>query len=258
VMKFSAAFGLLNHFRAILGAALLPTLRAVFYSPSLLLRPHALSHIFMSHAWGLLGVGVDENSREVKEELVKANAYGVVLDIGAGHGHLASYLDRAKVTKYVAVEPNANMHQEIRSRAKASGFDEDSGTLLILPYGAEAIPSLVSALGGPHTVDCIVSIMAFCSISNPQRVLQDLVDVLLKSGGEFLFYEHVLSHRSDVAWWQRFWSPLWSFALDGCRLDCPTHLWVEKMDIWKEKSLRGTGEDEENLFWHQIGRFVKA
>ena len=73
-----------------------------------------------------------------------------------------------------------------------------------------------------------------------------------------MFYEHVLSHRDDVAWWQRFWTPIWKVAFDGCRLDRPTDIWVQKMDVWKEASVWGKeGEEEEHLFWHRVGRFVK-
>jgi hypothetical protein len=93
-----------------------------------------------------------------------------------------------------------------------------------------------------------------------------LVTDVLKPGGQFLFYEHVLSHREDVAWWQRFWTPLWTLGFDGCRLDRPTHLWVERLGvgareggIWREgRSWGKDEEDEENLFWHRAGKFVKA
>jgi hypothetical protein len=95
-----------------------------------------------------------------------------------------------------------------------------------------------------------------------------LVRDVLKPGGQVLFYEHVLSPRADVAWWQRFWTPLWGIFLDGCRLDCPTHLDISEMKdvgagaeavgMWEEGKTWGKpGEEEENLWWHQAGRFVK-
>ena len=96
-------------------------------------------------------------------------------------------------------------------------------------------------------------------------VVDDLVDGLgalvedvLKPGGTLLMYEHVLSHHEDVAWWQRFWTPMWSRGCDGCRLDRPSHLWIERMDGWAEGKVWGLeDEPEEHLFWHRIGRFVK-
>ncbi|KAI0667412.1 hypothetical protein C8Q78DRAFT_1071854 [Trametes maxima] len=257
-MKLAAAFGLLTDLRFAVQAAFIPTLRAVFSSPSLLLHPHKVSRIFMAHVWKVFGNGVDENARPVKESLIPTNAYGVVLDIGAGHGHTVNYLDPSKVTRYVALEPNQLMHPEIRKVAATKGFTEAAGNLTVIPYGAEEISLIVSALGGPRSVDTLISVLTICSVPNPEHTLTTLVQETLKPGGTLLMYEHVLSDRADVAWWQRFWTPLWSGAFDGCRLDRPTHVWLEKMDVWAEQRVWGKeGEEEEHLFWHRVGRFVK-
>lgn len=177
----------------------------------------------------------------------------------SGHGHTVKYLDHDKITKYVAIEPNELMHPEIRKVANAAGYTEAAGTLLILRYGAEQIELINSALGGSLAVDSIISILTICSIPSPEETVGKLVGQVLKPGGQFLFYEHVLSPREDVAWWQRFWTPIWLWAFDGCRLDRPTHLWVDKLDCWESRDIWGKeGEDVENLFWHRVGRFVKA
>ncbi|KAI0631671.1 S-adenosyl-L-methionine-dependent methyltransferase [Trametes polyzona] len=256
-MKLSAAFALLTDLRFAVQAAFLPTLSAIFRSPSLLLHPTRISRTFMSYVWKVFGNGVDESGRPVKAALIP-EAYGVVLDLGAGHGHTVFYLDPAKVTKYVALEPNELMHPEIRAVAAQKGFTEAAGTLQILPYGAEQTALITSALGGRHTADTVVSILTICSIPEPERAVRGLAEDVLKPGGVLLMYEHVLSPRPDVAWWQRFWTPLWKQAFDGCRLDRPTHLWIRDAGVWEESRLWGKeGEDEENLFWHQVGRFVK-
>ena len=288
-MKISAALALapLEDLKATIGTAFVPTLIAVLKNPLLVFRPHEISRIFMSHVWKLFGDGVDGNGRPAKEELLPGNCTGVVLDIGAGehlsesniiiqrstrhmsrrpnsnpnftgHGHTALYLDPAKVTKYVALEPNALMHDEIRSTAAQRGFTEAAGTLQIVPYGAEQTALIVSALGGPHAVDTLVSILSICTVPDPEPTLAGLVRDVLRPGGTLLFYEHVLSPRADVAWWQRFWAPIWAYAMDGCRLDRPTHVWVERMDTWAEGRVWGKpDEPEEHLFWHRVGRFVK-
>ncbi|KZT00122.1 S-adenosyl-L-methionine-dependent methyltransferase [Laetiporus sulphureus 93-53] len=232
---------------------------AILRDPLLLFRLAALSSLFMAKVWVTFGDGIDENGRPVKERLIPGNARGVVLDIGAGHGHTVKYLDREKVIKYIALEPNQHMHPEIRQNAANAGFSEAAETLLILPYGAEETSLIVSALGGPHAVDTIISILVLCSIPSPETSLRALIDQVLKPGGQLLFYEHVLSPREDVAWWQRFWTPLWKRAFDGCCLDRPTHTWVQKMNCWQsaEVSTGGVDEDEENLFWHRVGIFVK-
>ncbi|OCH85082.1 hypothetical protein OBBRIDRAFT_798538 [Obba rivulosa] len=259
-MKLSVSLGLLLHLRWALGVALPPTLKAIFHKPSLLLHPHEISHIFMSHVWlSGMGDGIDANAREDKTPLITPNAYGVVLDIGAGHGHTVNYLDTSRVTKYVAVEPNTLMHVEIRKLANKAGFTEEADTLVILPYGAEHTASIASALGGPLSVDTIISVLSLCSIPKPEETIRRVVEELLKPGGQFLFYEHVLSPRADIAWWQRFWTPIWSKALDGCSLDRPTHVWVRRATKWDVEETWGTADDpEDHLFCHQVGRFVKA
>ncbi|KAI0654320.1 hypothetical protein C8Q70DRAFT_1048050 [Cubamyces menziesii] len=257
-MKLSAAFGLLTDLRLASQAAFLPTLKAVFRSPALLFYPREISRIFMAHVWKAFGNSTDESGRPVKASLIPSNAHGVVLDIGAGHGHTILYLDPAKVTKYVALEPNQLMHSEIRTLAASKGFTEESGNCLILSYGAEDATLISSALGGPRQVDTLISVLTICSIPEPERSLTTLIDEVLKPGGTFIFYEHVRSDRADVAWWQRFWTPVWKWAFDGCCLDRLTHHWVAKMDVWAESSVWGKeGEPEENLFWHRVGRFVK-
>jgi hypothetical protein len=176
------------------------------------------------------------------------------------------YLDKTKVTKYVALEPNANMHDQIRLTASKEGYSEVDRTLLILPYGIENTSSILSALHN-HRVDTIISVLVLCSVPDPQRSISKLVLDTLKSGGVFLYFEHVLSSSRDVAWWQRLWAPVWSFWFDGCRLDRPSHLYVDKVrgqdgeSIWKERELgeiEGEAEAALHLFEHRIGRYVKA
>ncbi|OAX38696.1 hypothetical protein K503DRAFT_770201 [Rhizopogon vinicolor AM-OR11-026] len=261
-MRLAAAFGLFTDIRCAIGIALWPTILAVWRSPSLLFRPQALSHLFMSYVWDVFGNGVDENGRDTKQVLITPHAYGVVLDLGAGHGHTVNYLDHARVTKYVAIEPNVHMHAKLRRVASAAGYSEDAGTLLILTCGAEDISTILSSLPAPHPpVDTLISILTICSIPAPQATICALITETLKPGGQVLFYEHVLSDREDVAWWQRFWAPIWSIAFGGCRMDRPAHRWIEDVGGWvkDEGGVWGKeGESDESLFWHRVGRFVKA
>jgi SAM-dependent methyltransferase len=170
-----------------------------------------------------------------------------------GHGHAALYLDRTKVTQYIALEPNKRMHDHIRTTAHSMGFTESDESLLILSCGAQETAHI-------PTVDTIISIMVMCSIPDPQHTMGCLVQDVLKPGGVLLFYEHVLSPRADVAWWQALWSRtyIWGLAFDGCKLDRPTHLMVEGIGGWRETDVWGVdGEDEENILCHRLGRFVR-
>lgn len=176
-----------------------------------------------------------------------------------------NYLERDKIKTYVALEPNLLMHPIIREQASKHNFNEDDGSLLILSYGAHEPSKILSVL---PPVDTIVSVLTLCSVPRPEDTIRGLVRDILKPGGQFLFYEHVLSHRSDVAWWQRLWTPIWTYGFDGCRLDRPSHLYLRglteidgegrEMSVWREGATWGKkDEPEENVFWHQAGRFVK-
>lgn len=151
------------------------------------------------------------------------------------------------------------MHSQIRATAKAAGFEEADGTLLILSCGAEDTETILSSVGA---VDTIVSVLTLCSVPNPELTITSLVRDVLKPGGVLLYFEHVRSPRDDVAWWQKL---LWQLAFGGCKLDRPTHLWIkdaldtEGHRIWKEGRRWGIkGEPEEHLWWHQAGRYVKV
>lgn len=154
------------------------------------------------------------------------------------------------------------MHAELRRTASAAGYSEDAGTLLILSCGAEDISTILSALPAPHPpVDTLISILTICSIPSPQATISALITEALKPGGQVLFYEHVLNDMEDVARWQRFWAPMWGIVFDGCRLDRPSHRWIEDVGGWAkgEGGVWGKeGESEDSLFWHRVGRLVKA
>ncbi|KAJ3488074.1 hypothetical protein NLJ89_g11653 [Agrocybe chaxingu] len=126
-MKLANAFSLLTDLRIAVQVAIVPTLTSILRNPTLLFRPYELSRVFMANVWAVFGDGVDTGGKEVKEGLITPNAYGVVLDIGAGHGHTVRYLDRARVGHYVALEPNELMHQHIRAQANAAGYHESDG-----------------------------------------------------------------------------------------------------------------------------------
>lgn len=81
-----------------------------------------------------------------------------------------------------------------------------------------------------------------------------------------LYFEHVLSSRPDVAWWQGFWAPVWACVFDGCRMDRPTDVWIrdlkisggnkEGSDTWLEWEFYDyPDEGEETMFVRKLRRF---
>jgi hypothetical protein len=79
-MKLSKALSLLTAIRFAITTAALPTLGDIIRNPTLLVRPQALSRAFMANLWAVFGDRMDPN----QSHLIKPNAYGSVLDIGAG------------------------------------------------------------------------------------------------------------------------------------------------------------------------------
>jgi hypothetical protein len=287
-MKLSAALSILPDLRTMINIGLWPTFVSVWQNPFLLLNPRKMSQTFMSHLWVVFGNDADEIGRPAKSKLITPHATGVVLDLGAGMsrlilcvkttvkiiacnyivstgcGHAASYLDQSKVTKYVALEPNVGMHKQLRLNASKAGYTEADGTFLILSCGAAETSAILSSLDNVQ-VDTIISVLALCSIPKPKDTLTELVNDVLKRGAELLCYEHVLSSLEDVAWWQRFWAPVWTTWSGGCRMDRPTNVYVEEIQgrggetVWKERNVwRNEREPEEYLFPHHVGRYIKS
>ncbi|KAF7362363.1 Methyltransferase-like protein 7B [Mycena venus] len=264
-MKFRAILDMIITMQVALFISIPAAFRAILASPSLLFKPEALARICMANIWIPFGAGGDERSRADKKKLITPHARGVVLDLGAGHGHTVNYLDRTAVTKYVALEPNTLMHSRIREMATAAGFTESDGTLLILSCGAEDTASALSAVQAP--VDTIVSVLTLCTVPSPQKTLRALVLDVLAPGGALLFHEHIRRDRADAAWWQEILTPMWKRVFDGCCLDRPTDVWVKELTddsgatVWSEGVIwdpnEGKDIDQDDLFWLQVGRFVK-
>jgi hypothetical protein len=298
-MKLSNATVIVFDMIELTRLALIPTLKDIYKNPYLLFHP---LYAFFSNVWGIIGPGMDEGEQDIKRNLITPHARGVVLDLGAGmyygqdifhafqqkiltherssgHGHTIRHLDRSKVTKYIALEPNMCMHPKIREMASSHGFIESDGTFQILGCSASDISSIIFRISTDTVttvpekrhedirVDTIVCVRSACGFPSPEATLQSLAGDILKPGGSFLFIEHVLSDRNDVAWWQRFWAPIWE-VFGQCRLDRKTDRWIEgmkdiddqgrKISMWSEGGVINKPEEpEEHLFCNKIGRFVK-
>lgn len=281
-MKLLAALFVLYDTNLGFLTAIIPTLKVILANPTLLFRPKKLSRTRFALTWqsGCADY-VDGLHKEGKTGFVTPNARGVVLDIGAGKrgwngrlytppdnplaflgsGHTIKYLDPTLVTKYVALEPNTAMHANIRRVAAEAGFTYDAGNFVLLGCGAENLSYILQRIP-QNSVDTIICMHTMCcwpELPSPKLILRALVDHVLAERGQLLVYEHVLSHRADVAWWQRLWTPLWAYVFDGCHMNRPSLIWAEESGDWEESKVWGfPGQPEENLFWHQIGMFVKA
>ncbi|KAG8680512.1 hypothetical protein FRC09_018178 [Ceratobasidium sp. 395] len=248
--------GTIAHLIEALGFSLLPTLQTLLTRPSLLFRPSQLAKISFAHLWEVLGPGIDSNSQVWKHSLLYPHASGVVLDVGAGHGHTMQYLDKTRVSKYVAVEPNEYMHEKIKEMANKCGFDD----VVILGCGAENVEKIKAGIGGDGQADTIVAILTLCSIKEPKEVASGLVNGVLRSGGQVLWCEHIVNPIRKVQLWQRIFSPIWGLVFDGCRLGQDTVGILLSAGPWLATEIEDLPGEEakNNTLYHKMGRFVKA
>jgi len=132
-------------------------------------------------------------------------ASGVVLEIGAGGGRNFALYDRTKVSRLIALEPEAAMIRRGRERVP------DGLSVEWLERGAEA------AGLAPASVDTIVTTYTLCTIPDAVGALAALRSAL-KPGGKLLFCEHGLAPDADAVKWQKRIEPVWRPIAGGCHL----------------------------------------
>ncbi len=93
------------------------------------------------------------------------------------------------ITRVFGVEPNKDVHGELRERITAAGLD---GIYEVVPEGIEDLAK--SGCVEKAKVDCIVCILCLCGIPEPQRNIRELYQYL-KPGGRMYVYEHIRASR---------------------------------------------------------------
>lgn len=137
-----------------------------------------------------------------------ARARGRVLEVGVGSGsQLRWYVPGAVVT---ALEPSAAMATRARRRAARAAVP-----VAVVDGVAEELPFAAASF------DTVVFTFAFCSVTEPDRVLAEVRRVLVP-GGRLLMLEHVHLPWQPGRRLQSRVAPVWAAATDGCRLDRDT------------------------------------
>ena len=132
-------------------------------------------------------------------------AWGDVLEIGGGTGaNLPYYPDDAKLT---FLEPDAHMIRRLSGHVRRQNREA-----AIVQQVGERLPFADASF------DSVVTTLVLCMVRDPDAVVREVRRVL-RPGGAFLFYEHVVSPRSRGRWWQDRLNPLWKFATTGCNLN---------------------------------------
>lgn len=142
----------------------------------------------------------------------------VVVEVGMGSFPNALYYRNSKGLDIIGVDPNDRMEGFARDSASRAGLlKEGSGNLLRIVHGvSEALPL------ADHSVDAVVCTLTLCSVVDPARSVAEIKRVL-KPGGKFLFWEHVLSQTDpSLAQRQIELTPGQVKRADGCHLDRKT------------------------------------
>jgi len=126
--------------------------------------------------------------------------------------------------------------------------------LTIPACGAEDSTALEAYGLLPSTVDTIVTVKVLCSVPALQATCKSLY-VLLKSGGQWLVYEHIgADPRYRVSrWLQRVYQLLWPLVMGGCNINRDTTDILKGAGSWKSVTL---GRMRRDVGWEMLGHVV--
>ncbi|MCF7954440.1 MAG: class I SAM-dependent methyltransferase [Phycisphaerae bacterium] len=135
------------------------------------------------------------------------NLSGSVLEVGAGTGVNVFYYP-STFSKLTLTEPDPNMLKILRKRAK----QRNDLTVEIHRATVEKLPF------PDNSFDFVVCTFLLCSVFSPQDSLSEIFRVL-KSGGKFVFLEHVANIKNNRAYkWQKRIEPIWKFVGGNCHM----------------------------------------
>jgi SAM-dependent methyltransferase len=143
--------------------------------------------------------------QKIRQQLIPM-ATGTVLEVGVGPGVNFEYYDPAKVSRLCALEPNPGM---VALAQKQPGITSLHVEFLGLPGEQIPLPDV--------SVDTVVSTFTLCTIPGVADAIRGIGRVL-RSGGQFLFFEHGLSPDLRVRRWQERTEPLFKWAFEGCHV----------------------------------------
>jgi len=157
------------------------------------------------NAWLLVALNsyMHKKYAGIKSRLLAGDP-SVVVELGPGSGANLHYLPAG--TRLIAIEPNRQMHEALRRRAKQCGIDLDLREL------AGENLDLASA-----SVDFVFSSLVLCSVDRPEQVLAEVRRVL-RPGGRFVCVEHVAAPQgSSIYGLQRMIRQPLEVAIRGLR-----------------------------------------
>jgi ubiquinone/menaquinone biosynthesis C-methylase UbiE len=168
-------------------------------------NPHTTNHSVFARAYELHSRGAAESSfMEPLRRETAGQAYGVVLEVGAGTGLNFSFYNPEKVERLEAIEPDTAMLRYARQRLATAGIP-----ITLTQAAVEDLPF------DDSTFDCVVATLVFCSVTDPERGLREIMRVL-KPGGTLYMVEHVRSQGSIASRVQDMITPITRLVSGNC------------------------------------------
>ena len=138
-------------------------------------------------------------------ERTAGQATGKVLELGGGTGaNLSFYGPDVELT---VAEPSPDMAKRLRVKAAEMGLD-----VQIVPAGGENVPF------PDDSFDNVVSTLVMCSVDDLPTTLQEARRVL-RPGGAFYFFEHVLASGGMRRRLQHWLNPPWRVLNGHCNIN---------------------------------------
>ena len=143
--------------------------------------------------------------------LPKTSNEPVIVEVGMGSFPNALFYKQQKGLDIIGIDPNDRMEGYARDNAQKAKLKANN--LRIIHGVSEALPLK------DNSCDAVVCTLTLCSVLDPATSLAEIRRVL-KPGGQFLFWEHVLSETNDrLAQRQILETPTQVKRADGCHLD---------------------------------------
>jgi ubiquinone/menaquinone biosynthesis C-methylase UbiE len=149
-------------------------------------------------------LGPERRLTDPLREATAGQAYGVVLEVGAGTGLNFPWYHPERVERVEAIEPDSAMLAYARERVKQATVP-----ISLTRASVETLPFADASF------DSVVVTLVFCSVEDSAQGMQEIRRVLKPQGTLFLF-EHVRSQSAWVALLQDALVPLTTRLFGNC------------------------------------------
>ncbi|MFO7838714.1 MAG: class I SAM-dependent methyltransferase [Desulfosalsimonadaceae bacterium] len=179
---------------------------------------------YSRHIFPYIEILITSGLRKIRRRLL-CHARGRVVEIGAGAAGNLAHLP-ATTHSYLATDPSMLMVDKAKQQILRRG--KPAFEAWVIRADAAHIPL------GNETADTIISLLVLCSVPDPFAALSEIYRVL-RPGGRFLFFEHVLAARSSTIRLQNLVNPVWKRLGGGCHLNRETAGYIAQSGFRFEK-----------------------